>query len=480
MIDENKREWQTELPEETQDNVIPADLPAGGADGAGGADEPQEVVLRYTSESDAQEVVECYVHSSPLPARLTANEAPHLETSIWRQAAEREKKRRRRGAWIFVACMGLLIGVVIGSLLLNKGHDGGGNGDGGSVWLPGGEEGNASSIINITGDKQTTIPRCKGDPAVRLSIKSRRGEELSATDLYAKVNPAVVTVVADEGNGMGSVGTGVIMTSDGYVITNAHVISGGKECMIVLDTGMAYEAKLVGYDLEEDLAVLKAQDATDLPVAEFGNSDELMVGEKAYAIGNPLGVELRGTLTDGIISAVNRDVAVEDGKTMTMLQTTAALNNGNSGGPLINSSGQIVGINTLKMSNTGWEGEANVEGLGFAIPISSASFVINDLIAHGEFRGVPTIGITVITVQKEDGAGMQVEVYSVEENYGAQEAGVQVADVILAADGQTVYQTSDLLAVRRGHIIGDTIHLTLLRDGQIVEADVILYSSKER
>ena len=471
MIDENKREWQTELSDETAENTVP---PASCPEET---EEPQEIVSWYTPDDVAEEIVEYYVHPSPLPERLRCEDELFLETSIWRRAAEREKKRRRRGAWIFVACMALLIGVVVGSVLLKKGN--GSNDGGGSVWLPGGEEGNASSIVDITRDKDTTIPRCAGDPSVRLVVESDRGEERSATDLYARVNPAVVTVVSDEGNNMGSVGTGVIMTADGYVITNAHVISGGKQCLIMLDAGISYEAKLVGYDLEEDLAVLKAQNAEDLPVAVFGNSDDLMVGEKAYAIGNPLGVELRGTLTDGIISAVDREVEV-DGGYMTMIQTTAALNNGNSGGPLINSSGQIVGINTLKMSNTGWEGEANVEGLGFAIPISSASFVINDLIAHGEFRGVPTIGISVITVQKEDGTGTQVKVYSVEENYGAKEAGVRAADVILAADGQIIHQTSDLLAVRRGHIIGDTIRLTLLRDGHILEVSVVLYSSKER
>ncbi|MBO4853922.1 MAG: trypsin-like peptidase domain-containing protein [Oscillospiraceae bacterium] len=471
MIEENEREEQTKL---TQEDIAPAALCPDGEE------EPQEIVSWYTPESGAKEIVECYVHPSPLPERLRSKTAPRAQTDVWRQAAEREKKRRRRGLWIFLACMAVLIGVIVGSVALHKGND---DGDdrlpGGDFVLPGGEEGNASSIVDITRDKNTAIPRCAGDPSVRLVIESTRGETLSAPELYTKVNPAVVTVVSDEGNNMGSIGTGVIMTADGYVITNAHVISGGKECMIVLDTGMSYEAKLVGYDMEEDLAVLKAQNAENLPVAAFGNSDELMVGETAYAIGNPLGVELRGTLTDGIISAVNREVEV-DGGYMTMIQTTAALNNGNSGGPLINSSGQIVGINTLKMSGTGWEGEASVEGLGFAIPISSASFVINDLIAHGEFRGVPTIGITVITVPREDGNGTQVEVYSVEDNYGAQAAGVQEGDVILSADGQSIYQTSDLLAVRRGHIIGDTMHLKLLRNGQIVEADIVLYSSKER
>ena len=254
------------------------------------------------------------------------------------------------------------------------------------------------------------------------------------------------------------------------------MISGGKTCWIALDTGATYDAKLVGVDEEEDLAVLKAVDAQNLPAAEFGDSDLLTVGEKAYAIGNPLGIELRGTLTDGIISAVNRQIQVEDGY-MTMIQTTAALNNGNSGGPLINASGQIVGINTMKMSGSGWEGEATVEGLGFALPISSVCFVVNDLIAHGHFLGVPTIGVTVVTERSEDGA-TQVVVYSVEEELGAAEAGVREGDIILAADGQPIAQTSDLLTVRRDHTIGDTMVLTIQRDGETMDLPVVLYSNK--
>lgn len=196
-----------------------------------------------------------------------------------------------------------------------------------------------------------------------------------------------------------------------------------------------------------------------------------------YAIGNPLGVELRGTLTNGIVSAINREVEMQ-GRTMTMIQTNAALNNGNSGGPLINSYGQVIGINTMKMSNSSLsEEEATVEGLGFALPISSVSFVVNDLIAHGEFLGTPTIGITVRTIEKS-GGGTQVEVYTVDDALGAAEAGVQPGDIILEADGQPVSVTSDLLTVRRSHSVGDTIRLTIQRDGQSLTVDVVLYASK--
>lgn len=452
--------------------------------------EPREVVLTYSPpEEEPREVVLTYSQPDRQAAESTPWYMPHSEpngadahrlpavpprekgdVTVWRKAAEKEKKRRRRGVWIALACLVLLGALVTGGILWaqsrNKSDDP----------LTPDDGDNASSIVDIFKPApKTTIPKVAGDPAVRLTVNPERGEDLTAVELYRKVNPSVVTVVAEETQGA-SIGTGVIMTADGYIITNAHVISGGRSCWIALDTGVTYDARLVGFDEDEDLAVLKAVNAENLPVAEFGNSDLLEVGEKAYAIGNPLGIELRGTLTDGIISAVDRQIEVEDG-TMTMIQTTAALNNGNSGGPLINAAGQIVGINTLKMSGTGAEGEATVEGLGFALPVSSVCFVVNDLIATGEFRGVPTIGVTVITTRNGQG-GTQVEVYSVEPNFGAAEAGVQEGDIILMADGQPVAQTSDLLAVRRAHVIGDTMVLTIQRGEETIEVPVALYSSK--
>ena len=204
------------------------------------------------------------------------------------------------------------------------------------------------------------------------------------------------------------------------------------------------------------------------------SASKLVVGQGVYAIGNPLG-ELGGTVTSGIISALSREVTI-DNQTMTLLQTSAALNNGNSGGPLINEYGQVIGINTLKMSTTD-STEATVEGLGFALPISSVSFVVNDLIANGHYRGAPSLGITVTTVEK-DGGGTQVQVMEVSTGSGAADAGIQAGDVILAADGQAVSVTSDLLTARRSHIIGDTVTLTILRDGQQFDVEVTLRSNR--
>lgn len=420
--------------------------------------EPQEVVSWYV-RPEGQEVVDCYVQPRPLPSGA----AP--------QTPREPEKRSRKGLWSFLIAAGVLVLAVVAATVIASLRGGGAVPpvDGGT-----GDGGDASSIVNISGAEKTTIPRIQGEAGVSLVCTAPAGEKLSIQDMYEKVNPSTVLVVADKGE-QASIGTGVIMTADGYIITNAHVISGGKDCWIALDTGYTYDAKLVGYSEERDLAVLKAVDAADLPAASFGDSDLCRVGDTVYAIGNPLGVELRGTLTDGIISAINRDVQV-DGRVMTLLQTTAALNNGNSGGPLINEYGQVVGINTLKMSGNGSEMEATVEGLGFAVPISDACFVVNDIIANGRFRGVPVLGVMVI--ESTDNGG-QVSVYTVSEGGGAEEAGLLPGDVLLRADGQTLHSIHDLMAVRRTHLVGDTMTLTVLRDGQTFDADVPLYASED-
>ena len=388
-------------------------------------EEPDEIVSWYTPrQEEPEEVVNYFVQQRPIPQ------------NVWKQAAKTQRKRRRLWTWLGIGGIALVVVVIVVAAILSSTASS-------APSLPGSDDGDsASSMVDIFRKKETTIPRISGEEGVKLSCQDPSGQELTIQQVYAKVNPSVGAVVAEQSDGSAAVGTGVIMTESGYIITNAHVISGGKSCWVALDTGVTYDARLVGYDEDEDLAVLRAIADNPLPAAEFGNSDLLTVGDPVYAIGNPLGVELRGTLTNGIVSAINREVEMQ-GRTMTMIQTNAALNNGNSGGPLIN----------------------------------TVSFVVNDLIAHGEFLGTPTIGITVRTIEKS-GGGTQVEVYTVDDTLGAAEAGVQPGDIILEADGQPVSVTSDLLTVRRSHSVGDTIRLTIQRDGQTLTVDVVLYASK--
>ena len=415
-------------------------------------EESREVVGWYVPRQ-GREIVGSYVQPRELPAYVRPRETV--------------KKRSRRGLWIFLSAMALVVILLVLSVVLR---------DKPEVVVPGDDGSTASSIVDISGESGTKIPRDTDYTDTRLSVQREHGEELTVQQIYAKCNPSTVLVVAEWGP-RAAVGTGVIMSADGYIITNAHVLAGADNCWIALDTGKTYDARLVGYDADEDIAVLRAVDAQDLPVAEFGDSEMVMVGDDVYAIGNPLGVELRGTLTDGIISAINRDVAM-DGITLTVLQTTAEMNNGNSGGPLINRYGQVIGINTLKMSDLDKVHNTIVEGLGFALPISDVCFVVNDIIATGEFHGAPMLGITVITVETADGTPA-VMIYEVAEGFDAAEKGLQPNDVILKANGQELYTTADLLAVRRECRAGDTVALVIYRDGEILDFEITLKPDNE-
>ena len=415
--------------------------------------EPQEVVGQYIRD-DSREVTDCYVHRDPLPAAAVHH------------TPQPPKKHSRKGLWIFLAVMAVLVMAAVAAALIAGPEDGGAADD----------DHDASSIVDIFDKDIPTIDRVEGDPELRFFCTAAEGEALTAQEVYAAVNPSVVMVAVAIDEEKASIGTGVILTEDGYIVTNAHVIADGQSVLVVLADARQYEAELVGFDSAEDLAVLKAVDAADLPTAVLGDSDECWVGDTVYAIGNPLGVELRGTLTQGIISAIDRRVTM-DGKAMTMLQTTAALNNGNSGGPLINDRGQVIGINTMKMSG-GKTATATVEGLGFAVPTRRVVAVINDIMATGAFHGIPSLGIYVGQEMQADGA-YQLVIYDVTEDYGAAKAGLLPGDVILAADGTEVHETWELLDLRGRHIVGESMVLTVQRGDQVFDADVTLYAAAE-
>ncbi len=415
--------------------------------------EPQEVVGQYIRD-DSREVTDCYVHRDPLPAAAVHH------------TPQPPKKHSRKGLWIFLAVMAVLVMAAVAAALIAGPEDGGYTDD----------DHDASSIVDIFDKDIPTIDRVEGDPELRFFCTAAEGEALTAQEVYAAVNPSVVMVAVAIDEEKASIGTGVILTEDGYVVTNAHVIAGGLSAWVALDTGEVLDAELVGFDSNEDLALLKLVDGQGLPAARLGDSDACVVGDQVYAIGNPLGVELRGTLTSGLISAIDRQVTME-GRVMTMLQTTAALNNGNSGGPLINDRGQVIGINTMKMSG-GKTATATVEGLGFAVPTRRVVAVINDIMATGAFHGIPSLGIYVGQEMQADGA-YQLVIYDVTEDYGAAEAGLLPGDVILAADGTEVHETWELLDLRGRHIVGESMVLTVQRGGDVFDADVTLYAAAE-
>ena len=412
-----------------------------------------EVVLHY--EQTAQPIVEYYVQPTPLPGKKKPQSAPLTP------------KKRRRGRKVFLVCLAVVVlaGAVITALYAAGvlGTAGGG--------YPGGYE-RYDSFPET--ESETRIPTYPNGDGTKLRYEETHGTELTIQEVYERVNPCTVTVMTALPDGSAMVGTGVIFTQDGYILTNAHVIVGGTECYVVLISGESYEAKLVGFDEEKDLAVIKV-DGHGLPAAQFGDSDALTVGDTVYAIGNPLGVNLRGTLTDGIVSAINRDVYV-DGVTMTLIQTNAALNNGNSGGPLINMYGQVIGINTMKMGSST---TTSVEGLGFAIPIASAAYMINDLIAYGEIHGEVVIGISVniAPVVAADG-GTALEVYEVVKDGPGDQAGILAGDYVIAADGERLTSSNDLIRIRRRHEAGETLRLEMERGGGRYVAEVVLRESE--
>lgn len=327
-----------------------------------------------------------------------------------------------------------------------------------------------------------------------------REDGLTIPEAVEKVMPAVVGIssefqISDGGYGNSwmfggqytetvpatATGTGIIMTSDGYIVTNAHVIKDSTYGLasgvsILLSDNTEYTATIKGYDEDTDIAVLKV-DATDLTAAEFGNSDELQVGELVIAIGNPLGFELFGSVTCGIVSALNREITIND-KNMSLIQTDAAINSGNSGGPLINSYGQVIGINSAKMSTNYSTGGASVEGLGFAIPMTQAQTIIDDLINFGYVTGRPQIGITVSDIDEYTAAlynmPMGVYVRSVTPNGAADLAGIQEGDIILGVNGESVASSNDLNALKDQHNAGDTITLNIYRNGNDMDIDVVL------
>lgn len=419
--------------------------------------EDREVVSWYVPPEKGEEVVHYYVQPQPLPESVRP-----------RAAAAAPVKKKKKG-WVIFVILAAVLAVIIGvtALLVSLfGSDDPGLDD----------DSHAGSIVDISSDDGCYIPACDPNPNVRMELAAPGEQALTPVEVFQKMSASTVTVLATNAAGKSFMGTGVLLTEDGYFVTNAHVVSGTVSCIVALDSGETYEAELVGYDAGQDIAVLKAVDAEGLTPAEFCDSDYCMVGEPAYAIGNPLNLNLRGTFTTGIISGLERQMEL-DGKTLTMLQTNAAVNNGNSGGPLINAYGQVIGIVTMKMSRAGTGAEATVEGLGFALPTAQVAYVVNDILATGEYAGVPTFGFTIVTEYDSDGTA-HVTIHSVEDDLPAQAAGVLPGDVLVAADGHEIHDNWDLMDYRRQLRVGDTVDLTLLRDGKEVHCFVTLTATK--
>lgn len=325
----------------------------------------------------------------------------------------------------------------------------------------------------------TRLPAANGSPAssegntvLYQSVAGKTGTgELSVADVAAKAADSVVEITTGSVSYAGQLvqtgaGSGVILSTDGYIVTNNHVVEGASSYTVRTRNGDTYTAKRIGADSKTDLAVLKI-DAAGLTPAVFGDSDQLVVGETAVAIGNPLG-ELGGTVTSGIISALSREVTI-DGQTMTLLQTNAAINPGNSGGGLFNSAGELIGVVNAKSSGTG------IEGLGFAIPGNTVKSVVEELIQNGYVSGRVDAGITPVDLTSQEQAlryGVSrtgIYVLSVDST-----DGFQAGDQILTMDGAAISSMSDYNSVLDAHQVGDTIPVVVRRGLRQVTVNMTL------
>ena len=376
------------------------------------------------------------------------------------------RPRRRKRRFSLPVCMGLAA-LLVALVAIGAVMD--------SLWpvqlLPGGDEDYAYRQPGHDEEKLDTtppvIPRAETGTGVTVELCQDSGESLTYTQIYDKNLPSMVSIQAEDAKSY-STGTGVVLTADGYLITNAHVVAGADKVQVACADNRVLDAALVGFDAREDLAVLKVE-ADDLTPAEFGDSFALRCGDPVAAIGDPLGY--RSTITDGIVSALDRDVEV-DGTSMVLIQTSAAINMGNSGGALINQYGQVVGITTVKIVTD----DGSAESLGFAIPSRRVKYVADTLIAGKQVRrGI--FGFTVLT-RTAQGGGLTLD--SVDKTSDAYAKGLRAGDVLTAADGQSLNAVEDLVRLKQSMGAGDTVSLTYVRSGQSRTVSVALIDPDEQ
>lgn len=351
-----------------------------------------------------------------------------------------------------------------------------------------------SSYSQSSSDKnQTTATSTKRENLPTLVQLATPDDAMKIPDIVKKVSPSVVGISCMTNSGTVT-GTGIIMSEDGYIITNAHVVDGANAISVVLpsnysssddesskettntdNTNDSIKAELIGKDDQTDIAVIKI-DKKRLTAVEFGKSSEVQVGEVSIVIGNPLGLNLANSVTAGIISATDRTLTIED-RTMNLIQTDASINSGNSGGPLINAYGQVIGITSAKVaSNYG-------EGLGFAIPIDEAIPIVKDLMENGYVTGRPTLGISGMNITDvysqyyDVPKGFIVKV--VQSGSAAEEAGIKENDIIVGIEGTLIESIEEFNSIKEKYKAGDEITVSLYRNNKIVDVKVVLGEAVE-
>ena len=342
--------------------------------------------------------------------------------------------------------------------------------------LPAGQGRGSGGGVNIT-----TVRPSSGE---NTNAVNYTGDSMSVSDVAAMTSPSVVEITTEavttdiymQQYVQTGAGSGVIISEDGYIVTNNHVIDGAEKITVTTKDGTAYEAKLVGTDSETDVALLKVE-ATGLKAVVMGNSSDLQVGDTAVVIGNPLG-QLGGTVTSGIVSALDRDITL-NGNSMSLLQTNAAINPGNSGGGMFNDKGELVGIVVAKSGGTTSDG-TTIEGLGFAIPIDDVKEVVQELSTNGYVTGRPSLGVNLVDITNEQTAMMyrvnQLGVYVLKSTNEAN--NLQAGDCIVSVDGTAVSSADEVKSIIQDHKVGDTLSIVIIREGKTMTVEAALQENK--
>ena len=339
---------------------------------------------------------------------------------------------------------------------------------------------------SLSGGNETTIYTGDRTPTQVDTASVDTSKELTTAEIYAKyVNSCVgITVDIVSTNVFGqtvtgaAAGSGFVITEDGYILTNYHVIDGANSIKVTFDNGKEYTATYVGGEEKNDIAVIKV-DATGLTPVVIGKSSDMLVGEQVTTIGNPLG-ELTFSESTGIISALDRSITMSDGRQMNMIQTDCAINSGNSGGPLFNSHGEVIGIVSAKYSSGSNSSSASVEGLGFAIPMDDVASMVSDLVKNGYVTGKPIMGISVADVDESVtsyGVPQGAIIRVVTPDLCGAKAGLQAGDIVTKIDNTDVTSASDLTSAIGNYKPGDKVTLTIFRSGETKTVEVTLEES---
>ncbi|MBW9152517.1 S1C family serine protease [Clostridium estertheticum] len=413
------------------------------------------------SESNNKDLtMEMQVPSEDYKEKESKETPPILENSNYSSINDNKVKKNKGGMRKRIVAY-IIVGVICSTL---------------------GGVGSAIVTMNIMKDTNAAATPKASDTKVASTAKAKliastSTDILTVPQIVKKVSSSVVaistktTAVSSDLSGQTAqqegVGTGVIFNKDGYILTNYHVVSGAQNVKVTLSDGKEVSAKVINYDAASDVAVIKLADNTKVPgVAEFGDSDKIEVGESVVAIGNPLGKEFLGSVTTGVVSALNRQVSIEN-KNLKFIQTDAAINAGNSGGPLVNSKGQVIGINTAKIGETG------VEGLGFSIPINTITPKIENLI-----KPILNIGISCRDVTsamaKEYNSSVGVLILQVKEFSAAEKGGITPGDVIVKFDGKNIKTVAEINTIKATHKAGDVVKAEIVRDGKTIKVNITL------